>query len=273
MAAPASTYIHGHSAEVLQAHARRTAARDAAYLIAHIRTSFSVLDVGCGPGTISADLAELVPDGSVTCLEIGDGALAAARQTFAQRHITNVEFVIGDVTACLPFGDDTFDVVHAHMVVIHLPNPLAALREMRRVLKPGGILACKDMIMSSTCWYPPDPCLRVWETGITATITQTGADPQMGARLKALALEAGFAEDKTTSRASCWSFASEEEVRFWGTSCAARLREGTELRSRIVKGGCVTEREVDEFVASSEAWAGKPGAWFGCMNGELLAWK
>ncbi|KAK3369502.1 S-adenosyl-L-methionine-dependent methyltransferase [Lasiosphaeria ovina] len=266
-------YIHGHSAEVLKAHARRTAARDAAYLIPHLRPDFRILDVGCGPGTISADLAALVPAGRVTCVELGAGALDAARQTFAQRGVVNADFVVGDVTARLPFADGTFDVVHAHMVVIHLPQPAAALREMRRVAKPGGLVASKDMIMATTTWFPPDARLALWERGITATIAATGADPQMGRSLRAAALEAGFAPDKIDARASCWSFADDEAVAFWGRSCAARMAPGSELRKKIVAGGYATEQQADEFVAASQAWVEEAGAWFGCMNGELLAWK
>ncbi|KAK3373160.1 S-adenosyl-L-methionine-dependent methyltransferase [Lasiosphaeria ovina] len=198
-------YIHGHSAEVLQAHARRTAARDAAYLIPHLQPSFSILDVGCGPGTISADLA----------------ALDAAWQIFS---------------------DATFDVVHAHQVVIHLAHLVAALREIRRVLKPGGLLASKD------------------NHGYDHLVPGRPARGPLGARYH-----------RNHRRVGCWSFADDEAVAFWGRSCAARLVSGTELRKRFDAGGYATELEADEFVATSQAWAVEAGAWFGCMNGELLA--
>jgi SAM-dependent methyltransferase len=266
-------YIHGHSAAVLQAHSRRMAQRDAAYLIPHIKPSYAILDVGCGPGSISADFAQLVPDGKVTCLEVSDAALEAARRTFADRGIQNVEFVSADVTGRLPFDDETFDVVHAHQVIIHLPDPQVAFDEMRRVLKTDGILACKDMIMSSLSWFPPDERLLVWDVGITKTIAATGADPQMGRRLRALALEAGFMEEKAVSSASCWSFSSREDVAFWGGTCATRLEAGGELRRKVVEGGYFTSEQVDGFVVAAREWMGRQGAWFGCMNGEILCWK
>ena len=286
------TYIHGHAPSVLKAHARRTAARDAAYLLPHILPTHKILDVGCGPGTISADLAQLVPQGGIACLDLSETAVASARQTFAERNLiaspspdsdsnpkAKVEFAVGDVTTRLPFPDETFDIVHAHMVLIHLPDPIKALREMRRVLKSdGGLLACKDMIMSTVVWYPHDERLGVWERGITGTIADTGADPLMGRRLKGAALEAGFGgggEGKIVARASCWSFTELDEVRFWGESCACRLEEGSGggLRERVIKGGYSTEGEVDGFVTACREWVAKEGAWFGVMNGELLAWK
>ncbi|KAK3356756.1 S-adenosyl-L-methionine-dependent methyltransferase [Lasiosphaeria hispida] len=269
----AAKYIHGHAPEVLAAHAWRTAARDAAHVLPHIQPSFTVLDVGCGPGTISADLAALVPTGRLTCLEISESALAAARQTCADRGLSNVGFVAGDVTTRLPFPDGVFDIVHAHQVIVHLAQPVAALREMRRVLRPGGLVACKDMVVKTAVWYPPDPRLALWEVGIAGTIAENGADPQMGIRLKAVALEAGFGEDEIDCRGSCWAFTDREAVDYWGNSWVARLGIGTELRERILRGGHATEQAVDDFVGAVKAWTGEPGAWFGCMHGELLARK
>ncbi|KAK0710640.1 S-adenosyl-L-methionine-dependent methyltransferase [Lasiosphaeris hirsuta] len=269
----AAKYIHGHAPEVLAAHAWRTAARDAAHLLPHLQSSFSILDVGCGPGTISADLAALVPTGHVTCLEISESALAAARKTCSDRGLTNVSFATGDVTTHLPFPDGAFDVVHAHQVVIHLAQPAAALREMRRVLRPGGVVACKDMVVGSAVWYPPDARLALWAVGIAGTIAEGGADPQMGVRLRAVALEAGFGEGEMECRGSCWAFADREAVGYWGRSWVARLGPGTQLRGKMVRGSYATEQAVDEFVEAVGAWAGEPGAWFGCMHGELLARK
>lgn len=270
----ADKYIHGHSAAVLAAHSRRTAQRDAAYLIPHIKSHFDILDIGCGPGTISADLAALVPQGRVTCVEITDSALNAARSTFTSRSLGNGDFVVGDVTSRLPFEDDSFDVVHLHMVIMHLPcDATVALKEIRRVLKPGGVVGCKEMIMSTTRWFQVDKRLDVWEKAITGTILETGGSPDMGMGLKSAALEAGFEQHKVKSTASSWCFSDEEAVHFFGDSCAERFREGSQLRERTIGGGHATPKEVDDFVKACHEWKEKKGSWFGVMNGELLAWK
>src|SRR3954466_14480138 len=138
-----ATYTHGHHESVLRSHRWRTAENSAAYLLPRLSSGTTVLDVGCGPGTITAEFAMLVTPARVTALEVTEPALDLARAEITRRGLTNVDFAAGDVHA-LDFADDTFDVVHAHQVLQHVGDPVAALREMRRVTRPGGIVAIRD---------------------------------------------------------------------------------------------------------------------------------
>src|ERR1700716_4220091 len=79
MAATSDTYLHGHHDSVLRSPRGRTAETSAAYLLPRLRPDARVLDVGCGPGTITADLAGLVPDGAVTGIDAVVGGVAPAR--------------------------------------------------------------------------------------------------------------------------------------------------------------------------------------------------
>ena len=76
MAATSDTYLHGHHDSVLRSHRWRTAENSAGYLLPRLRPDARVLDVGCGPGTITADPAGLVPDGEVTGIDAAEGVLA-----------------------------------------------------------------------------------------------------------------------------------------------------------------------------------------------------
>src|ERR1700733_13214929 len=109
----------------------------AAYLLPYLQPGMSVLDVGCGPGTITVDLAARIAPGLLTAVEMTDDALDLARTEARTRGQSNIEFVASDVHA-LVFPDDSFDVVHAHQVLQHVADPVQALREMRRGGKPGG---------------------------------------------------------------------------------------------------------------------------------------
>mgnify|MGYP000379149974 CR=1 FL=1 len=136
-ARPPDRYTHGHHDSVLSSHRTRTAADSAAYLLPRLAAGQRLLDVGCGPGTITVDLAALVAPGQVVALEREAAVLDEVKQLAKARGLTNLDCIVGDVYA-LGYEDDAFDVVHAHQVLQHLSDPVTALREMRRVARPGG---------------------------------------------------------------------------------------------------------------------------------------
>ncbi|WP_148667697.1 class I SAM-dependent methyltransferase, partial [Arthrobacter sp. Hiyo1] len=140
---PEDVYTHGHHESVVRAHASRTAENSAAFVIPHLTAGTSVLDVGCGPGSITCDFAELVAPAKVVGLDRSAEIVAQAATLADERGVENVEFVTGNIYD-LDFEDETFDLVHAHQVLQHLTDPVAALREMRRVAKPGAIVAVRD---------------------------------------------------------------------------------------------------------------------------------
>ncbi|MEH3075858.1 MAG: class I SAM-dependent methyltransferase [Quadrisphaera sp.] len=150
-----SAYTHGHAEPVLASHRWRTAENSCGYLLPALRPGQDLLDLGCGPGTITADLAARVAPGRVVGLDAAAGVLEEAA-ALAERRGLAVEWVVGDALA-LPFEDASFDVVHAHQVLQHLPDPVGALREAARVLRPGGLLAVRDVDYAATTWYPGRP--------------------------------------------------------------------------------------------------------------------
>jgi len=121
----ADTYTHGHHDSVLRSHRWRTVENSAAYLLPHLAPGQDLLDVGCGPGTITVDLAGRVTPGKVTGVDASTEVVAEAETRRAGAD--TVTFVTGDVYA-LAFDDGSFDVVHAHQVLQHLTDPVAALR-------------------------------------------------------------------------------------------------------------------------------------------------
>src|SRR5215471_12434713 len=151
-----AVYIHGHHESVLRSHRWRTVENSAAYLMPHLRAGVRLLDVGCGPGTITADFARRVAPGVVIGIDASADVIAEA-----QRDHPGVTFAPGDVYR-LDYQDASFDVVHAHQVLQHLADPVAALLEMRRVVRPGGIVAVRDADYGAFRWHPADDRLTRW---------------------------------------------------------------------------------------------------------------
>src|ERR1700761_9243921 len=190
-----ATYTHGHHESVLRGHQRRSAEDSAAYLLPYLKPGLSVLDVGCGPGTITADLAALAAPGLVTAVDESADVLDVARAEAGGRDLSTVSFATADVHQ-LDFPDATFDVVHAHQVLQHVADPVAALREMRRVCAPGGVVAARDGDYSGFTWYPELPGLDRWRELYLAAARANGGEPDAGRRLLAWAHAAG-ADDVT----------------------------------------------------------------------------
>ena len=187
-------YTHGHSAPVLSAHSRRGATDSAAYLLPHLKAGMDLLDVGCGPASITADLAEHVAPGRVVALDAAAGALEAARATLSERGLSEqVELACGDVMA-LPFEDGSFDIVHAHQVLQHLTDPVGALAEMRRLTRPGGIVAVRDAVYSAMAWFPDPEGMEQWRSVYMTTARTNGGEPDAGSRLLSWARAAGFTD-------------------------------------------------------------------------------
>src|SRR5580700_300103 len=155
-------YTHGHAESVLRSHRTRTAENSAGYLLPELRPGLSLLDVGSGPGTITADLAQRVAPGRVTALETSEAVLQHTRDEITSRGGGLVDFAVGDVLA-LDYPAATFDVVHAHQVLQHVQDPVAALREMIRVCRPGGVVAARDGDYGGFIWFPADPGLDEWQ--------------------------------------------------------------------------------------------------------------
>jgi 2-polyprenyl-3-methyl-5-hydroxy-6-metoxy-1,4-benzoquinol methylase len=154
-----TTYTHGHAESVLRSHRARTAENSAAYLLPRLRPTDRLLDVGSGPGTITADLAHRVAE--VVAVEITEEAAGLTRAGLAERGVENATVIVGDVHA-LDLTDSSFDVVHAHQVLQHVADPVAALREMARVVRPGGVIGVRDSDYAAFAWYPRLPGLERW---------------------------------------------------------------------------------------------------------------
>ncbi|MCF6526461.1 methyltransferase domain-containing protein [Streptomyces sp. JJ36] len=262
-----AVYTHGHHASVLRSHRWRTAANSAAYLLPALRPGLEVLDVGCGPGTITADLAAAVgPAGTVTGLDPAGEVLEAARAVADERELRNMRFARGSVPE-LDFPDASFDVVHAHQVLQHVGDPVAALREMRRVCRPGGLVAARDSDYGGMTWYPEVPGLEEWLSRYRNVARHAGGEPDAGRRLRAWAREAGFAE--VTASASAWCFATPEDCAWWSDLWAERT-VASAFAGLAVESGLADSAALERTAATWREWGGHPDAWFLVPHGEVL---
>jgi ubiquinone/menaquinone biosynthesis C-methylase UbiE len=237
-----------------------------------LKPGLDLLDVGCGPGTITLDLAERVAPGSVIGLDRDPGVLEVAERSLAERERTgrpagDVTFRTGDVYA-LEFPDGSFDVVHAHQVLQHLTDPVAALREMRRVIRPGGLLAVRDSDYGAKFWAPAEPMLDRWMALYHEVTRANGAEADAGRHLPGWVRTAGFAEIKVSS--STWTFADPETTRWWGELWADRTQMSS-FAEQALSYGLSNSAELASISAAWRKWSTTPGAFIVIIGVEVLA--
>ena len=259
-------YTHGHHESVLRAHRSRTAQNSAPYLLASLAPGLQLLDVGCGPGTITADLAALVAPGRVTAIEPVPEALDLARACAGERGQHNIDFVVADVHA-LQFGDNSFDVVHAHQVLQHLADPVTALAEMRRVCKPGGVVAVRDSDYAAFTWYPASAELDDWLRLYRDAARANGGEPDAGRHLLAWAHAAGFTDITPTTSATCYATPADRE--HWGGMWADRILQSA-IAEQLLDSGAADQAKLQAISQAWLDWADHPDGWLMIPHSQLL---
>lgn len=263
-----AAYSSGHTPAVLRTHSWRTVANSVPYIIGALKPDMKILDVGCGPGTITVDIATYVPQGHVTGIENVESPLEAARAHATQRGVTNVDFAVGDALA-LPFPDNTFDFTHAHQVLQHTGDPVQTLREMRRVTKPGGIVACREGDHGSWVWYPESEGLKEFHTVMGRVARVDGREPNAGRQVHVWAREAGFDPAQITTSASTWCFRTKEEREYWGGSMGGRAVEGG-IPATAIANGFATREDLERMSQAWKDWVENEEGWLALLHGEIL---
>ena len=263
------TYTHGHHASVVGQHARRTAEVEAAYLLPRLRPGMRLLDIGCGPGTITTGLARAVAPGEVVGLDVGAAVLDEARAHLATTRLDNVRFEEGSVYA-LPSSNAAFDVVHAHQVLQHLTRPADAAREAFRVLRPGGILAVRECDYATMTHWPHFEGIDRWLAVYHAVAACNGAEPDAGRRLPSWLRAGGFEEIVVTSTTMVYS--TPAEVQNWGESWAQRILESS-VATQAVEYGVAARADLEAISAAWRTWAHDADAFFMFVNVECVATK
>ena len=227
-----------------------------------------ILDVGCGPGSITLDFAALVPRGRAVGIDDGPDVIEKARSLATDRGVQNVDFEVGDANH-LPFPDDAFDIVHGHQILQHIPDPVGALREWKRVTKPGGVVACRESDWSTAAHYPETAGVRDFQVMYEQTARAMGGEPLAGRCLISWALKAGFRRESVAASASVWSFASGDERRVWGEMWSDRLLN-TRLKENAMKLGYASQQDLEDMAEEWRGWAEREDGWYTLTHGEIV---
>lgn len=263
----ADAYAHGHHASVLRSHTWRTAENSAGYLLGELRAGRSVLDVGAGPGTITADFARIAAPARVVGIDAAADVVAKATADAAELGLDNLEFRVADAYA-LDYADGSFDVAHAHQVLQHVTDPVAMLREMRRVVAPGGVVAARDVDYEGVIISPRMPELEDWLDLYLQVHRGVSGEPAAGRFLKKWAREAGF--ENVTCTASLWLFENDEDRAWWGGMWADRAIQSA-FAENALRLGLADQARLQAISDGWRKWADDPDGWLLMPHAEIIA--
>ena len=269
MASTLDSYTHGHHESVVSRHRKRTASEAAAFLLPHLKPGMRLLDVGCGPGSITLGLAAAVAPGEVLAIDLSADVLEEARRLAIEKGIGNVRFERGDINH-LARPDGAYDVVYAHQVLQHVQDPVKALDAMKRVLARGGLVAVRDSDYGTCTWSPPEPCIARWLEIYHAVARANGADADAGRHLYGWLVRAGFAEIRLSG--TTWTFPGYDSVQEWSISWAERT-VGSNLAAQAVEYGIATRSELESIAEGFRRWCREPEAFFSIGHVEALGRK
>lgn len=264
-------YVHETSDIEQRRLGRRTAATSAAFLLPHLRPGMRLLDCGCGVGTITLGLAEAVAPGEAVGIDFQAAQVARAQALATERGVTNVRFEVASVYA-LPFPDGSFDAVFANTLLLHLAEPLRALREMRRVLKPGGVVAIADDDHSARIIEPPSSHMVAMYRLFMLVIAHHGGDPYRARHHRRLLREAGFARPVaggTLGTGGAWG--TPEDTRLWAAWLVDQVNAPA-FQEMVTAQGWADEATLAAMAAGILAWGERPDAFLAILGVTALGW-
>lgn len=235
-------------------------------MVPFIAADSRLLDIGCGPGSLTNDFGSLCPQGSVIGIDSSEEVIEIAKTA---KHLAHVSYEIIDAYH-LPFDDNSFDVVHAHQVLQHVIDPVALLTEMSRVVRPSGVIAVRDSEYSAFKWSPKSAELEKWLTTYIAVARYCGGEPDAGRYLENWAGQASLETVKRSN--SKWVFESPEDVKWWGSVWADRVL-GSNFADHARNLKLLTDLELQNMRDGWITWSKSDPAYFMIPHGELIARK
>jgi len=259
-------YTHGYESKFVEYLEGREVSKDAAFFQRHLKSGMSIIDCGCGPGTITIDLAGFITPGHVVGIDLEENQINLARDHALEQKVSNVRFEVGDIYK-LPFPDNTFDAAFGHTVLQHLADPVKAAIEIHRVLKPDGIFGVREEDTAGFIISPFTPKFEELMKLYVRTWKHNGGDPYFARRQRAVLNEAGFT--RVEASASAESYGTPESTRKMGEMMADYMSTHLETAIQL---NWVDAATVKTLTDEWRSWGEHPDAFFGVLFCEAVGW-
>jgi ubiquinone/menaquinone biosynthesis C-methylase UbiE len=263
-------YSVGYDDATAEFFRARRAPTHAAFFLPHLRPGMRLLDGGCGPGSITCDLAAIVSPAEVVGIDMEASQVGLAARHAAGLGVSNAHFQTADLSA-LPFPEQSFDAVFLHGVLEHLQNPVRALCEVRRVLRRGGVLGTRHADFGGFILEPAPAPLDQFASLFERLMLHNGTHPRAGRQQVRWLREAEFSRIEASASYDCWTRTPTET-----SHCAAFLASlvgDSSFSAQLLAAGLADRATLQALSRGFVDWGTDPNAFAAEAWGEAVAWK
>jgi len=252
-------YSGGYAQHTLNEFSKRSMEKEGQFFKKHVKAGQTLLDVGCGPGSLSIQLAEMVStSGFVHAVDVQS-------EQFPSAHADNIQFQQASIFQ-LPFADKTFDAILAHAILYHLNDQHSALLELKRVLKPGGLLGIRDAEFGGDVCYPKvDGLDQAWDIA-EACFNAAGSDIYFGRKQSSSLIKSGFEILSLSASYDIFCHSSGYSPQGFSLFWQNYIQEHADTTS-------YTKEAIDRATAAVKRWGNHPDAYYGRTRCEAVAHK
>lgn len=262
-------YPFGYNPAAVGMMQSRTASVNAKLFLKHASPGMSVLDVGCGPGSITVGIAEALDPGQIAGVDIEPSQVSLGNELAKSKGLENCKFETASIFE-LPYDDSSFDAVYGHTILMQFDDLSSVLSEVNRVLKSGGLVGFREIDFGASLYHSADSALRELMMLLRRSIFHNEGNPDIGRSLATLLSQAGF--DVVDVFAS-YAQASTEKEKNGMYKAMTALWEQAEFPAQAVELGWITEEKRSSFPGRLNRESQQPGSFNGTTYVEVVAHK
>ena len=262
-------YPFGYGAAAVSMMKRRSAEANAGFFLEKLTTGSSLLDVGCGPGSITVGIAKALAPGNVVGIDIEASQVELGREHALEEGVKNCSFETASALN-LPMTDASFDAVYGHTIVMQFKDPAPVLDEVKRVLKPGGLVGFREIDLGASLFHDENSAIKDVLFTLRRSIIENDGNPDIGHSLPTILSSAGLELVDVSAK---YSFASSPTAKRKMHSAMAELWEQADFPAQAEELGWISAADRGTMSDRLEKEGADPASFSGTTYVEVVARK